>query len=205
MKHPLRLLIHVPDRVKRDFRQTLVGFKNALCVSQIGDVTSYDLLPSFKPRKGQEHQLVANVAEQLNQGWTLLVWDVEKLWRDFEQIVNGVSPRRPAVKAAVDEAWHIISTADEEQIVDLKLFERFPNGHYVGLVAAREDFDYDAYPPRRRRRLMAYSTQSRPTCEDFWCVLVPLLMKKSDADRAGNAYQRWIRNNRPHPPRTDAL
>ena len=205
MKHPLRLLIHVPLREKRDFKQTLVGFKPALCVRQVGKVTSYDLLPTFKPRKGQEHQLVGYLAEQLEQGWTLLAWDVDRLLREVEQLVAGVSTGRPRVKASVDEAWKLIAEANDEQIVDAKLFERLPNGHYVALVAARENFDYDSLPPRRRRRLIASSRPSRPACEDLWGVLLPLLMKKSDAERAGWTYQRWVRANRPKPPREDEI
>jgi hypothetical protein len=205
MKHPLRLLIHVPWREKRDFRQMLVGFKHALCVSQVGEVTSYDLLPSFKPRKGQEYLIVGHLAEQLKQGWTLAVWDVERLWRDLEQVVDGIRIDRPGLKSAVGEAWHLVLNANEEQIVDLKLFERLPNGHYLAMVAAREDYDFDSLPPRRRRRMLAVSSRrERPVCEDFWSVLVPLLMKKSDAELAGSAYQRWVRNNRPRPPRADA-
>ena len=204
MKHPLRLLIHVPLREKRDFRQMLVGFKHALCVRQTGDVTSYDLLPTFKPRKGQEHRLVEHLAEQLKQGWTLAVWDTERLWRDLGQFVDRVRIDRPAMQAAVDEAWRLISNAGEDQIVDLKVFERLPNGHYIAMVAFREDFDYDSLPPRRRRRVIAYSRPRRPVCEDFWGVLHHFLMKKSDAERAWSAYQRWVRNNRPPPPRADA-
>jgi len=120
-------------------------------------------------------------------------------------VVDGVSIDRPTLKAAVDEAWRLISSADEEQIVDLKIFERLPNGHYLAMVAFREDVDFDSYPPRRRRRAIAFSSRrSRPVCEDFWGVLAPLIMKKSEAERAGSAYQRWVRNNRPRPPRADA-
>ena len=205
MKHPLRLLIHVPWREKRDFRQMLVGFKHALCVSQVGEVTSYDLLPPFKPRKGQEYLIVGHLAEQLKQGWTLAVWDAERLWRDLEQVVDGISIDRPTLKSAVGEAWHLISDASEDQIIDMKVFERLPNGHYVAMVAFREDFDYDSLPPRRRRRMIAYSRPRRPVSEDFWGVLHHFLLKKSDAERAWNAYQRWVRNNRPRPPRADAI
>ena len=98
MKHPLNLLIHVPLREKRDFKQMLVGFKHALCVRQVGKVLSYDLLPSFKPRKGQEHQLVGHVAEQLRQGWTLVAWDVDRLMLELQQVVEGVSIGRPRVR-----------------------------------------------------------------------------------------------------------
>ncbi|HZF93860.1 MAG TPA: hypothetical protein VEZ20_03205 [Allosphingosinicella sp.] len=205
MKHPLRLLIHVPLREKRDFRQMLVGFKHALCVSEVGEVMSYDLLPSFKPRKGQEHRLISHLAEQLEQGWTLAVWDVERLLRELERIVADVGIDRPVVKAAVDEAWRAISAADEEQIVDLKAFEKLPNGHFIAMVAFREDFDYDSLPPRRRRRLIAYSRPSRPVCEDFWGVLHYFLMKRSDAARARSAYERWVKCNRPRPPRGDVI
>jgi hypothetical protein len=205
MKHPLRLLIHVPLREKRDFKQALVGFKHALCVRQVGMVMSYDLLPSFRPRKGQEHQLVGHLAEQLRQGWTLVAWDVDRLMLELQQVVEGARLGRPRVKAAVDEAWDLISGAGDERIVDAKLFERLPNGHYVALVAARENFDYDSLPPRRRRRAIAWSRPSRPASEDLWGVLLPLLMKRSDAERAGKAYQVWVRSNRPRPPRTDAI
>jgi hypothetical protein len=205
VKHPLRLLIHVPLREKRDCRQELVGFKNALCVREIGEVMSYDLLPSFKPRKGQEHRLISHLAEQLKQGWTLAVWDVERLWRELERILAEVGSDRPVVKAAVDQAWRAVSTSDDEQIVDLKAFEKLPNGHYVAMVAFREDFDYDSLPPRRRRRMIAYSRPSRPACEDFWGVLHSFLMKKSDAARAWSTYQRWVKCNRPRPPRADVI
>lgn len=171
----------------------------------IGAVTSYDLLPSIKPRKGQEYLIIGHLAEQLKQGWTLAVWDVERLWRDLEQVVDGVSIDRPGLKFAVDESWHMIPTADEEQILDLKVLEKLPNGHYVGLVAARDDFDYDSLPPRRRRRLMAATTITRPASEDFWGVIHSLLMKKSEAERAWSAYQRWVRNNRSRPPRADEI
>ncbi|HEY0312297.1 MAG TPA: hypothetical protein VGC56_07345 [Allosphingosinicella sp.] len=204
MKHPLRLIIHVPLREKRDYRQTLVGFKPALCVTQIGRVMAYDLLPSFKPRKGQEHRLVLHLAEQLKQGWTLAVWDVERLWRELALVVEDVSINRRTLKAAIDEAWLLISKTDEDQIVDLKVIEKLPGGHFVAMVAFRKNVDFDAYPPRRRRRLIAYSRPSRPVCEDFWGVLLSFLMSKSDAERAWGAYQRWVRNNRPRPPRADA-
>jgi hypothetical protein len=204
VKHPLRLLIHVPLREKRDFRRTLIGFKHALCVTEIGGSVSYDLLPSFKPRKGQEHRLVVHLAEQLKQGWTLLVWDVDRLMLELENLVAGVGIARPGVKTAVDEAWRIISTTDEEQIVDLKAFERLPNGHFVAMVAFAENLDPDIRPPGRRRRMIASSRPSQPVCEEFWGVLVPLIMKKSEAERAGGAYRRWVRNNRPRPPRADA-
>lgn len=205
MRDPLRLIIHVPLREKRDFRRMLVGFQHALCVSQLGQVMSYDLLPPFKPRKGQEHRLVVYLAEQLKQGWTLVVWDVERLWRELQIVVEDAILNRPALRSAVEEGWRLLSTADEEQIVDLKVFERLPNGHYVAMVAFCEEVDLDRYPPRRRRLLMASSRQSRPVCEDFWGVLHPFLMKRSDAERAGSAYQRWVSNNRPRPPRADAL
>jgi hypothetical protein len=201
----LRLLIHVPLREKRDFRRTLVGFKHALCVSQAGAVTSYDLLPSFKPQKGQEHRLVLHLAEQVREGWTLAVWDVERVWRELQEVVDRVSAARPKLKAHVDGAWHLISNAEEE-IVDLKAFERLPMGHFLSMIAFREDIDFDAYPPRRRRRLLTISSRrERPVCEDFWCVLAPLLMAKSEAERAGGAYRRWVQDNRPRPPRADMI
>lgn len=205
MKDPMGLMIVVPLRQKRDFKHMLVGLKNSLCISQIGEVTSYDLLPTLKPRKGQEHNVVLHLAEQLIQGWTLGLWDVERLKRDLSQIVNDVSIRAPKLRPAVDEAWQIVSTADEGQIIDLKVFERLPNGHYVAVVAEREEFDFDSLPPRRRRRAIANSRPSRPVSEDFWGVLHPLLMKKSDAERAWETYQRWVKNKRPCPPRADVV
>jgi len=33
----------------------------------------------FKPRKGQEHCITLQLAEQLNQEWTLALWVVDKL------------------------------------------------------------------------------------------------------------------------------
>lgn len=203
MKHPLRLLIHVPLREKRDFRQMLVGLKGALCVTLNGSISTYDLLAVFKPRKGQEHRIIEQLAEQLQQGWTLAVWDVDRLLRDLEQIVEGVRIDRPKLTPLVDAAWNLISSADDEQIVDLQSFQKLPNGHYVAIIAAREDFDFDDYPPRRRRRLLAYRPKSRPVSEDFWGVLHRLIMTKSEAGRAWSAYQRWVKNNRPRPPRPD--
>ena len=202
-RHPLRLIIHVPLREKRDFRLSLVGLKNALCISQVGEVTTYDLLPTLKPRKGQEYRLVLCLAEQLQQGWTLAVWDVESLLRDLAGVLSSVSIGRPSMKAAVDEAWRLILDADVDRIVDLRLFEKLPNGHYVALVAAGENFDYDTMPPRLRRRAMAQDRPIRPVCEDFWGVLAPLVLKRPDAERAWSSYRRWVKNNRPRPPRAD--
>ncbi len=203
MKHPLRLLIHVPLREKRDFRQTLVGLKHALCVSVDGAICTYDLLASLKPRKGQEHQILLKLAEQLKQDWAVCVWDVDRLLLELEQIVEGVRIDRPALRGPVEEAWDVISQADGEQLVDLRSFEKFPNGHYVEVVAAREDFDYDALPPRRRRRLLAYRPKARPVSEDFWGVLHSLMMSKSEAAHAWATYGRWVASNRPRPPRVD--
>lgn len=98
----LRLLINAPLREKRDYRQVLVGFKNALCVRQIGKVISYDLLPTFKPRKGQEY-LVILLAEQLQQGWTLAMWDVDRLKLELSQIINDSSSNSAKLKSDVDE------------------------------------------------------------------------------------------------------
>jgi hypothetical protein len=206
MNDPLRLLIHVPLREKRDFRRVLVGFNHALCVSQIGEVTTYDLLPSFKSRKGQEYRLVRYLAEQIEQGWTLAVWDVERLWRELEHVVDEIRIDHPKLQPDVDEAWRRVSSAGEEQIIDLKVFEKLPNGHHVATVATRDDIDFDAYPPRRRRRMMAWTRRrSRPASEDFWGVLHTLILKKSEAESAWSTYQRWVRNNRPRPPRPDAI
>lgn len=205
MNDPLRLMILVPLRQRREFKQMLAGLKNSLCVSQIGEATSYDLHPTFKLRKGHEHSLILHLAEQLKQGWTLALWDVERHQRELGQIVNDISTISPKHRAAVEEAWQIILTSDQNQIVDLKVFEKLPNGHYVAAVAEREDFDFDSLPPRRRRRAIANSRASRPVSEDFWGVLHPLLMKKSEAKLAWGAYQRWVRNNRPSPPRADLV
>jgi hypothetical protein len=54
----LRLLIHVPLREKRDFRQMLVGFKHALCVIQIGSAPEVDVLL-------YQYSKLAALAEQL--------------------------------------------------------------------------------------------------------------------------------------------
>ncbi len=204
VKHPLRLLIHVPLREKRDFRQTLVGLKNGLCVTCDGRTSTYDLLPAFKPRKGQEYRLLEHLADQLNQGWTLAVWDIDRLLADLEQIANGARIDRPKSAPLLDAAWKVISSADEEQIVDMKSFERFPDGHYVAMIAFCEDTDLDDYPLWRRRRLMA-DRPKRPVSEEFWGVLHRLIMTKSEAELAGSSYQRWVRNNRPRPPCGDLI
>lgn len=205
MRHPLRLIIHAPLREKRDFRQTLVGMKHALCVSVDGAICTYDLLPSLKPRKGQEHQILPRLADQLKQGWALCVWDVDRLLLELEQIVDGIRVDRPALLTSVEEAWSVIKRADDEQLVDLRAFEKIPNGHYVQVVAAREDYDFDALPPRRRRRLLAYRPKARPVSEDFWGVLHSLIMSKSEAAHAWATYGRWVTSNRPRPPRLDVL
>lgn len=203
MKHPLRLLIHVPLREKRDFRQMLVGLKGALCVSLNGTITTYDLLPTLKPRKGQEHHIIEKLAEQLNQGWTLAVWDVDRLLRDLEQIVESVRSARPRLISTVEAAWNIISSADEEHIVDLKAFVKFPNGHLLAAVESCEHIDLDVYTPRLRKRLKAAMIPKRPVAEDFWGVLHALIMTKTEADLTWGAYRRWVKSNRPRPPRTD--
>jgi hypothetical protein len=59
-------------------------------VSEIGGVMSYDLLPPFKPPKGQEHRLVGHLAEQLKRGWTVAVWDVDTLGLELGHIVADV-------------------------------------------------------------------------------------------------------------------
>lgn len=203
VKHPLRLLIHVPHREKRDFRQTLVGLKNGLCVSLNGAISTYDLLPPFKPRKGQEHRIIEVLADQMEQGWTIAVWDLDRLMTELGQIVEGVRADRPKIIPGLEAAWATVSSADEEQIIDLKSFEKFPGGHYVAMIAARQEIDFDDYPPRRRRRLMACVPKSRPVSEDFWGVLHRVIMTKLEADQAWGAYQRWVRSNRPRPPRPD--
>ena len=205
MKAPLRLLIQVPLREKREFRQMLLGYKNALCVRQIGEVMSFDLLPSFKPRKGQEHQLVTHLAEQLKQGWVLAVYDVERLKLELDQIVNGVSIKSAKLKSAVDEAWHVISTANDEQIIDIRLFEKLQKDHFVAMVASVENFDYDRVTPRFLRWANATSRPSGPICEDYWGVINQYLLEESEAKRALSAYKRWVSNNRPRPPREDAV
>ena len=149
--------------------------------------------------------MILYLAVHLNQGWTLALWDVERLQRELGQIVNDIGIISPKHRATVDEAWQKILTFDEDEMVDLKVFEKLPNGHYVAAVAEREEFDFDALPPRRRRRAIANSRPSRPVSEDFWGVLHPLLMKKSEAELAWGAYQRWVRNNRPSPPRADLV
>lgn len=205
MKHPLLLVIHAPLREKRDFRQTLVGLKHALCVSVDGTICTYDLLPSLKPRKGQEHQILPTLAAQLKQGWTICVWDADRFLLELKQIVDGVRIDRPALRAPVDEAWKAISDADDEQLIDMRTFEKLPNGHYVAVIAARENFDYDAQPPRSRRRLLAYRPKARPVSEDFWGVLHSLIMSKSEAAHAWATYGRWVATNRPRPPRLDVV
>lgn len=45
--------------------------------------------------------------------------------------------------ADIEAAWDEISSAVNEQLVDLQTFKRFPNGHYVSIIAARENFDPD--------------------------------------------------------------
>ena len=205
MKDPLRLLIHVPLREKREFRQILVGYKNALCVRQIGEVMSFDLLPTFKPRKGQEHQLVTHLAEQLKQKWVVAVYDVERLRLELNQIVNGVSIKSAKLKSAVDEAWHVISTANDEQIIDIRLFEKLQKDHFVAMVASEENFDYDRVTPQFLRWANATSRPSGPICESYWGVIKQYLLEESEAKRASSAYKRWVSNSRPRPPREDAV
>lgn len=203
MRNPLHILIHVPLREKRDFRRMLVGLKHALCITQSGATFAYDLLPSFKPRKGQEHRFLEHLAEQISQDWTIVVWDVDRLLGELEQIVNQVRIERPKLAPALDQAWSVISGAVDEQIIDLRSFEKLPNGHYVDVVAAREEIDFDDYPPWRRRRLMAYVPKARPVSEDFWGVLHRVILPKTEAVQAWSSYQRWVRSNRPRPPRPD--
>lgn len=198
-----RLIIHAPIREKRDYRQVLVGFKNALCVRQIGKVTSYDLLPTFKPRKGQEHRLVVHLAEQLKQGWTLVIWDVDRLKLELGRIVSDGSINSAKLKSDVGEAWKVISNADDEQFIDLMVFEDMPNGQFVGMVACKENFDYDRVTPSFLRRARAHSTPSPPATEQYWAALRHFLLKKSDAERAASAYRSWVDNNRPNPPLED--
>lgn len=201
MKHPLRLIIHVPLREERDFRTVLVGLKHALCVSIDGRVCTYDLLPSFKPRKGQEHLILEDLALQLDRGWAIAVWNVDMLLSGLEEIMKLVAAK-PGVALKAKAAWATINAADEEQLLDLRSFAKFPNGHYLSIVAARESFRYDRYPASIRRKLLS-RRPSRPRSEDLWGVLHPLIMTKSEATRAWDAYRRWVANNRPAPPRHD--
>ncbi len=202
MKHPLRLIIHAPQREKRDFRQTLIGLRHALCVSLDGAICTFDLLTAVRPRKGQEHQILLKIAEQLNQGWAICVWEADRFLYELKEIADAVGTERRTLKPAVDEAWRTISQADEEQVVDLQVFRKFPGGHYLSMVAAADNIDPDALSPRMRRWLRA-ERPLRPFAEDLWGVLCPLIMSKSEAELAGAAYVRWVKANRPRPPRDD--
>lgn len=202
MKQPMRLIVHVPLREKRDFRMGLVGLKHALCVTINGKVCTFDLLPALRPRKGQEHQIVELLAQQLHEGWTLMVWDQEKLLRELGDIVANRLSRHPKSAKDLGPAWERVHNASDDEFVDIKSFENFPDGHYLSLVASRENFDPSRYPPRLRRRLLN-GRSKRPASEDFWCVLAPILLAKSEAKLSGESYQRWLRANRPRPPKHD--
>lgn len=203
MKQPIRLIIHVPHREKHDYRRTLVGLKDALCVSVDGAICTYDLLPPTKPRKGHEHQIVQHLAKQLTQGWTLMMWDQERLMRDLQGLVDSRRSQQPALAKEVEKAWAIILSASDEQFVDLKSFEKFPDGHYLALVASAESLVPEDFPNPYRRLLK--EKPKRPVSEDFWGVLHPALLAKSESISAIESYRRWVKANRPRPPSHDKV
>lgn len=203
MKQPIRIIIHVPLREERDYRKTLVGLKHALCVSVDGAISTYDLLPSFRPRKGQEHLLVEHLAAQLVQGWTIMVWDKDTFLRDCGQIVARRLAHHPRNVAQTEFAWDRMQSSDSE-LMELGAFEKFPNGHFIALVAAKENFDESRHPDlARRARRMVGERLRRPASEEFWGVLCPLLLAKFEATKAMESYSRWVKANRPQPPQHD--
>lgn len=200
MKQPLRLVIHVPLREERDYRQTLVGMKHALRVDLDKSLCTYDLLPQVRPRKGQEHQILEYLADQLGQGLTLMVWDTDLLLQDLEEIFRQTSTRNPKIVKAVQAAWNSISAADDEQLIDLRSFIKFPGGHYLDLVVSRET----ARVSPKTLRVMRRSRQPNlPRSEEIWGVLHPLILSNTQAAEAWKAFLNWRNRNRPRMPQQD--
>lgn len=199
----IRLIIHVPHREKRNYRLTLVGLKDALCVTFDGIIWTYDLLPPLKPRKGQEHRVVQQLADQLKQGWTLMVWDSDCFLHDLRTLVEEKQAVGSKAATNYDRAWATIALASDQDIVDLKSFRKFPHGHYLELLAFTDKLQPEDFQPRFRKYLK--EAPKRPLSEDLWLALQQDILPPRDSLRAVQSYQRWLKNNRPSPPKHDSL
>ena len=132
-----------------------------------------------------------------------MVWDKDTFLRDCGQIVARRLASNPRNVARSEFAWKRMQSSDSD-LMELSAFEKFPSGHLIAMVAASENFDEGRHPYQARMaRRMVGERLKRPASEDFWGVLCPLLLAKSEATRAMESYSRWVKANRPHPPQHD--
>lgn len=200
MKFPLRMIIHAPQRKEVDFRPVLVELRCALTVDQALPFFGYDLSSPVRPTKLNRHKMVSEIANQIRAGYSIAVWDTDRLLSDLSAITVSTLESRPRLADALEADWTTISDADEETLIDLRGFSRLPNGHFLKMVSV---LDWNVKPPRGMRKYPTYRAQ-RPRSEEYWTVLLPIIFERREVEAGMSAYNGWVSAGRPKPPKIEA-
>jgi len=174
-----------------------------LVVDQTKPFLGYQLLPSVKPRRDALHSILVNIAKQIDDGYSVMVWDVDRLLTELTAIRITTTDKKPRLASEIELAWKRIANADDEELIDLRGFSRLPEGHFVDLVAIREKFTDDQLLARLRgvRNLSPYrrALKGDPRSEEFWGVLIRYLLDRREAEQGWKFFQAWKRAGRPDP------
>lgn len=204
MRHPLRLVIQVPLRTNVEHRMRLIGWQPALVIDQTKPFLGYRLLPSVKPRADAMHLLCVNIADHISAGYSVLVWDVDRVMSDLATTRSASVARRPRLAASINDAWERLTNADDEDLIDIRGFSRLPGGHYVQIIGARGflselESANTLLSGAARRWARRTANRQPPKSEQFWGVLHRFLLDRKESEQAWTFFQNWVRAGRPDP------